>query len=86
MMGLARYDRPVRRVRLAEPVRTRGPLTHFYRAVLERDEGGWLARLTGPQGSGILTSMSAADALIRVPPESELAAGTELDAIVLREK
>jgi molybdopterin molybdotransferase len=87
MMGLAQYDRPARRVRLAEPVATKGRLTHFYRATLERQEsGGWLARLTGPQGSGILTSMSQADALIRVPANSELPAGTELDAIVLREK
>ncbi len=29
--------------------------------------------------------MSKADALLRVPPDSELAAGAELDAIVLRE-
>jgi molybdopterin molybdotransferase len=51
MMGLRHYDRPMRRVELAEPVRTPGRLTHFYRATLERQEsGGWLARLTGPQG------------------------------------
>jgi molybdopterin molybdotransferase len=87
MMGLRRYDRPMRRVRLAEPVRTPGRLTHFYRAKLERGEaGGWLAWLTGPQGSGILTSMSQADALLKVPAKSNLSAGTELDAIVLREK
>jgi len=87
MMGLARYDRPWRRVRLAEPVSVKGRLTHFYRAVLEREAGGGLAaRLTGPQGSGILTSMADADALLRVPPDSQLPAGTELDAIILREK
>ncbi len=87
MTGLRHYDRPWRHVRLAEPVTTKGRLTHFYRATLEREEsGGWLARLTGPQGSGILTSMSAADALIRVPANSNLPAGTELDAIVLRER
>ncbi len=87
MVGLARYDRPWRRVRLAEPVSVKGRLTHFYRAVLERDNGGgFAARLTGPQGSGILTSMADADALLRVPPDSQLPAGTELDAIILREK
>jgi molybdopterin molybdotransferase len=87
MMGLARYDRPWRRVRLAEPLRAKGRLTHFYRAVLEREDGGGLsARLTGPQGSGILTSMADADALLRVEPDSQLPAGTELDAIILREK
>ena len=87
MMGLKTYDRPGRRVRLAEPVATQGRRTHFYRATLERTESGaWLARLTGPQGSGILTSMSQADALIRVPANSDLPAGAEVEAIVLREK
>jgi molybdopterin molybdotransferase len=86
MMGLLEYDRPWRRVRLAEPVTTPDRRTHFYRATLEREENTWLARLTGPQGSGILTSMSEADALLRIPPDSSLAPGTEVDAIVLREK
>jgi molybdopterin molybdotransferase len=86
MTGLTEYDRPWRRVRLAEPVTTKGPLTFFYRATLEREGNAWLARLTGPQGSGILTSMSEADALIRLPADSSLPPGTEVDAIVLREK
>lgn len=87
MMGLTEYDRPTRRVRLAKPLTTRDSRTHFYRAKLERrEDGGWAARLTGPQGSGILTSMSSADALLAVPPDSELPAGAELDAIVLRER
>jgi molybdopterin molybdotransferase len=87
MMGLKRYDRPTRRVRLAEPVAVKGRLTHFYRATLERrEDGGWSARLTGPQGSGILTSMSQADALVRIPANSELPAGADVDAIVLRER
>ncbi len=87
MTGLIHYDRPWRRVRLAEPVTTKGRRTHFYRATLERaKEGGWLARLTGPQGSGILTSMSEADALIKVPANSSLPTGSEVEAIVLREK
>lgn len=44
-------------------------MVHFPRAVLEPDpEGGPpLARLSGPQGSGILTSVSRADALVVVP-------------------
>jgi molybdopterin molybdotransferase len=86
MTGLLHYDRPWRRVRLAEPVACKGPRTHLYRATLEREGNAWLARLTGPQGSGILTSMSEADALIRVPPDSSLLPGTEVDAIVLRER
>ncbi|NIN72547.1 MAG: molybdopterin molybdenumtransferase MoeA [Gemmatimonadetes bacterium] len=86
MTGLLEYDRPWRRVRLAEPVTTTGRRTHFYRVTLERQEATLLARLTGPQGSGILTSMSEADALIRVPADSTLPPGSEVDAIVLRER
>lgn len=85
MMGLTRYQRPRRRVKLAEPLATTAQLTHFYRVVLERQDGAWRARLTGPQGSGILTSMADADALLEVPGEARFAAGTELDAIPLRE-
>ncbi|UCF20736.1 MAG: molybdopterin molybdotransferase MoeA [Gemmatimonadota bacterium] len=87
MMGMAEYQRPLRRVELGEPVSTGGRLTHFYRAKLERRaDGSWLAKLTGPQGSGILTSMSQADALLIIPPESQLPAGSLLDAIVLRDR
>ncbi len=86
MMGLKRYDRPIRRVRLAEPVAAPDRRTHFYRVTLKRTEGaGWLAHLTGPQSSGILSSMSRADALIRVPANAVLPAGAEVEAIVLRE-
>src|SRR5207248_87975 len=49
-----------------EPI-TLGPkLRHFLRAVVrpEGPGGGLVARLTGPQGSGILTSMARANALL----------------------
>ncbi len=87
MTGLKDLDRPRRRVRLAEPITSQPGLTHFLRVVLEPLDGGtWSARLTGPQGSGILTSMAAADALLVVPEESEhLPAGAELEAIVIRD-
>ena len=85
-MGLRDVERPRKRVTLAEPVKTRGWLTHFYRAVLEATEdGGWSAKLTGPQGSGILTSMARADALLKVPADCELSAGAEVEAIFLRD-
>ena len=45
----------------------------------------WQARLTGPQGSGILSSMVLADALIQVPPDTQLPAGAEVEALFLRE-
>ncbi|HKA57884.1 MAG TPA: gephyrin-like molybdotransferase Glp [Gemmatimonadales bacterium] len=63
-----------------EPV-TLGPkLRHFLRVIVEDGE----ARLTGPQGSGILTSMVRANALLIVPAEMQaVPAGTALEALVL---
>ena len=67
-------------VTLREPI-TLGPkLRHFLRAIVEERD----ARLTGPQGSGILTSMARANALLIVPAETPaVAAGTELQALLL---
>ena len=56
------------------------PLRHYLRAIVEEGE----ARLTGPQGSGILTSMARANALLIVPPELQtVPVGAELQAIIL---
>lgn len=73
-------------VRVEEPI-TLGPkLWHFLRAVVSGDdgEGALRARLTGPQGSGILTSMARANALLIVPADRpSVAAGETLRALVL---
>jgi molybdopterin molybdotransferase len=61
-------------------------LTHFLRAVVTFEDGRPLARLTGPQGSGILTSMAQANALLVVPAERDVVeAGEWLDAIFLND-
>lgn len=61
-------------------------LTHFYRVTLERSGASPpVARLTGPQGSGILTSMVRADGLAIVPEGTgTVAPGTELRVLPLR--
>ena len=52
--------------------------------MLRETPEGWRARLTGPQGSGILTSMTKANALLIVPEEvEELSAGAALNALLL---
>jgi molybdopterin molybdotransferase len=87
---LAGHPRPFRRtvpVTLREPV-TLGPrLRHYLRAVVSSPrgpDGGRDAVLTGPQGSGILTSMAKANALIIVPADRpSVAAGEPLDALLL---
>ena len=85
---LAGSTRPHRRsvpVVLDEEVVLRAPLTHFLRCVLtDGADGSLRARLTGGQSSGMLTSMSSADALLVVPPEpATVAVGTPLRALPL---
>ena len=71
---------------VAEPI-TLGPrLRHFLRAVVQPEGtgGALVARLTGPQGSGILTSMARANALLIVPEDrAGVSAGDTLTALLL---
>lgn len=61
-------------------------LTHFFRAIVTWGEAGPVARLTGPQGSGLLTSMSRANALLVIPPDRmEVRSGEMARAILLGE-
>jgi len=85
MLGHSRVHRTPVRVVLEEPVSIGAKLTHFYRAVVApRADGQLGARLTGPQGSGILTSMSLANALLIVPDYSTtIPAGEQLSALLL---
>ncbi|MGH7672205.1 MAG: molybdopterin molybdotransferase MoeA, partial [Gemmatimonadales bacterium] len=66
---------------------TLGPkLRHFLRGVVSAGESGGplTARLTGPQGSGILTSMARANALLIVPEDMPaVSAGATLQALLL---
>lgn len=85
MLGHTRVHRRPVRVTLEESVSIGAKLTHFYRAVVApRPDGRLGARLTGPQGSGILTSMSLANALLVVPEDrTTVAAGEELSALLI---
>jgi molybdopterin molybdotransferase len=71
-------------VRTAEPIRLKPKLQHFLRGIVRETPDGLEARLTGPQGSGILTSMVLANALLVVPEgQFETPAGATVEAIVL---
>jgi molybdopterin molybdotransferase len=87
LCGHADPFRRVVPVVLEEIVSIGAPLTHFLRAHVRLGGAGWLARLTGPQGSGLLTSRAAADALLVVPPEkTRTEPGEVLDALFLRDE
>lgn len=87
MLGHARlFRRPVPVV-VAQTISIGARLTHFLRAIVTPAADGTLAvRLTGPQGSGILTSMSLANALLIVPEDRpRLEVGDPAHALVLTE-
>lgn len=71
-------------VRTAVALTLGPPLRHFLRVTLSEHDGALVARLTGPQSSGVLSSMARADALLIVPEDRpEVPAGASLEAIVL---
>ncbi|HET7041680.1 MAG TPA: gephyrin-like molybdotransferase Glp [Gemmatimonadales bacterium] len=73
-------------VRVAERI-TLGPrLQHFLRGVVTDGPAGPEARLTGPQGSGILTSMVKANALLIIPEgQKETPIGATVQALPLHQ-
>jgi molybdopterin molybdotransferase len=95
MMGHRLPFRRTVKARLAEPIKLGPKLQHFLRAVVadgsghpERSEGSapavLEARLTGPQGSGILTSMARANALLIIPEgQHETPEGSLADVLLL---
>lgn len=84
MMG---HRLPFRRtvsVRAAEPITLKPKLQHFLRGIVSQRSAGPEARLTGPQGSGILTSMTLANALLIIPEgQFETPAGSTVRALIL---
>src|SRR3989441_1065319 len=86
LLGHALPFRRTVAVCVAEPI-TLGPkLRHYLRAIVapQGADGALVARLTGPQGSGILTSMARANALLIVPEDHPaVAVGEVLQALVL---
>src|SRR3989441_211430 len=86
LLGHALPFRRTVAVCVAEPI-TLGPkLRHYLRAIVAPQvaDGALAARLTGPQGSGILSSMARANALLIVPEDHPaVAVGEVLQALVL---
>ena len=84
MLGRTDWQRPTVRVIVEEPISNPDGRRTFARAIVTRREGRYYAALTGPQGSGILTSMAVANALAVVPEDVPgVQPGDEVDAILL---
>ena len=83
MLGYTTWPFPSVQARLAEPVTRKDDRRHYLRVQLAGDESGLVARLTGDQGSGILTSMVQADGLAVIPEEVDhLAAGSLVQVLL----
>jgi molybdopterin molybdotransferase len=85
MQGRRATSRPRVRATVVAPIVNRGSRRGYLRVTLEPRDGRWRARLTGDQGSGILRSMVLGDGLAVLPGDTAVAAGEEVEVIVLRE-
>ena len=84
MMGRKDLTKPTVEAVIEDTVVNSDSRRIFARAVLEKRGGQYFARLTGPQGSGILTSMTLANGLVIIPEDKEgVVAGDKVQVIML---
>src|SRR5919107_1133987 len=87
MMGREDKRRPRIEVYFDVGVENKFGRMHAMRVNLTSTEKGWRAESVGAPGSGLVSSLTKADALALIGPESEGArAGEPVEAIVLREE
>jgi len=81
MAGHTRLHRPRAMARLLDRIEKPSGLRTFARGVYDRDAE--TVRATGPQGSGILRSMSLANCLIDIPePLAAVEPGTDVTVVL----
>ena len=87
MMGREDARRSRLEVYFDENIENKFGRMHAMRVTLTRTERGWRAESVGAQGSGLVSSLTKADALALIGPESEGGrAGEPVEAIVLRDE
>ena len=84
MAGHRRIDRVRIKATALARIPNPGARRGYLRVMLTPSNGGYGARLTGDQGSGILRSMVLADGLAVVPGDTVINAGEPVEVIVLR--
>jgi molybdopterin molybdotransferase len=84
MMGKKNFTKPLVEAVLEDDVKNDAGRRIYDRAIIERRNGQYYARLTGPQGSGILSSMGLANGLVLIPEERKVVnKGEIVQAIML---
>jgi molybdopterin molybdotransferase len=70
MMGKRNLDKPTVSAIIENTVKNNAGRRIYDRAIIEKRNGHYYARLTGPQSSGMITSMSLANGLVIIPEEN----------------
>jgi molybdopterin molybdotransferase len=84
MMGKKNIDKPVVEAIIEDSVKNDADRRVYNRAIVARRDGHYYARLTGPQGSGILKSMALANGLVLIPEEKKtINKGETVQALML---
>ncbi|GAI68356.1 unnamed protein product [marine sediment metagenome] len=84
MMGKENLAKPTIEAVLEDSVVNSDGRRILARAVVKERDGKYFARLTGPQGSGILTSMSLANGLVIIPEDkARMEAGNVVRVMML---
>ena len=84
LAGHKRVHRSLISARAAEDLRASAGITGFLRVRLTWTDGAVYASLTGPQGSGLINSLGAADGLAVIPEGIEaIGRGSPVDVILL---
>lgn len=78
MLGRTEFARPTVRAVLQGDVKNNSQRRNIIRVVVEKRDGGFIARSTGAQGSGILTSIARANGFLVVPEDVSLVRAGEL--------
>ncbi len=85
MQGRRALVRPLIPVTFDGSIKDRGDRRQYLRVRVTRKDGTFVARLTGEQGSGVLTSMLGADGLMLVPEGmAEVKSGARLQTMMLQ--
>jgi molybdopterin molybdotransferase len=84
MMGKKNTAKPTVEAIIEENVLNDAGRRLYNRAIIERRDGHYYARMTGSQSSGILTSMSLANGLVMIPEERKaIKKGETVQALML---
>ena len=84
MMGKKNLSKPSVRAILENSIENTDGRRIFARAIVRKEGDGYFAQPTGPQGSGILTSMTRANGLAIIPEDVKgMKAGDVVQVLML---